>query len=65
MELLTQDQDKFVLMGTINPSKYRAFIVGDSNKSKGKNTANPKNTQPEERKAKSIRRVLKHQEEST
>ena len=28
MESLTQEQDKFVIMGTIKPSKYQDFLVG-------------------------------------
>ena len=30
MESLTQEQDKFVMMGTIKPSKDQALVAGDS-----------------------------------
>ena len=30
MESLTQEQDKFVMMGTIKPSKYQALVTGYS-----------------------------------
>ena len=35
MESLTQEQDKLVQMGTINPTKYQSMYLGDSNQSKG------------------------------
>ena len=40
MEYLTHEQDKFVLMGTIKPSKDQDLVVGDSKvDSKGKKKA--------------------------
>ena len=30
MESLTQEKDKFVMMGTIKPSKYQDLVAGDS-----------------------------------
>ena len=30
MESVTQEQDKFVMMGTIKPSKDQDFVAGDS-----------------------------------
>ena len=43
MDSLTQEQDKLVLMGTVNPSKDHSLATGNSNNSKGNKKANPKN----------------------
>ena len=48
MESLTQEQDKLVQMGLINPTKYQALASGDLKQANGKR--NPKYLKHHERK---------------